>query len=116
MIRSHSEPQEGEPTLILNEREVQSLFEVMTEAEIITEATQWVEKSFLEQDRGALRLHRRVHVDYPEGRGYEDGSVIRILPGLGVAGFRAYPDHHDGMCSTLPERRGKSITGWGRSS
>ena len=92
------------------------LFEVMTEAEIIAEATQWVEKSFLEQDRGALRLHRGVHVDYPKGRGYEDGSVIRILPGLGVAGFASIRIITTGMCSTLPERRGKSIAGLGRGS
>lgn len=100
MIRSQSEPKQAEPTLILNEREVKSLFEGMTEAEIVAGATEWVDKGFREMAEGNLRLHRRVHVDYPEGRGYEDGSVIRILPcilpGLGVAAFRAYPDHHSG--------------------
>lgn len=112
MIRSESELQESNTTLILSERDVQSLFEGMTEAEVVAGATDWIERAFIEQAGGDLRLHRRVHVDYPEGRGYEDGSVIRILPcilpGLGVAAFRAYPDHHGGRVLD-PSRKAEDI-------
>lgn len=87
-------------TLLLTESDMLKLFEDMTEAEVVAGATEWVRKAFVEQASGDLRMHPRVHVDYPEDEGYEHGCDIRIMPsivpGLGAAGFRFYPDHHGG--------------------
>ena len=88
-------------TLILTESDMLKLFEGMTEEEVVAGATECVRKAFIEQANRDLRMHPRVHVDYPEGEGYEHGCDIRIMPsivpGLGAAGFRFYPDHHGGQ-------------------
>lgn len=84
--------------LLLTEQQVHDVFSDMTTAELARQVTACIEKAFLEQNAGQARLHQRIHIDYPKGRGYLDGTVIRILPGmlprLGGAGFRAYADHH----------------------
>ena len=83
---------------LLTEGDVRRLFEGLSDAEILARATDWVERAFVEHHEGKLSLHRRVHIDYPEGRGYYDGSAMRILPAIvpafGLAGFRAYAIHH----------------------
>ena len=94
-------------TLILTESDMLKLFEGMTEEEVVAGATEWVRKAFIEQASRDLRMHPRVHVDYPEGEGYEHGCDIRIMPSI-------VPGLGDGRLPVLPgpSRR----TGAGRVS
>ena len=98
--------------LLLSETQVHQVFAGMTTSELATEVTNCIERAFLEQQKGQARLHQRIHIDYPKGRGYLDGTVIRILPGilpgLGGAGFRAYADHH-GSGQVLSDKRDRQV-------
>ncbi len=98
--------------LLLSEEHVHQAFEGFTPAELAANVTACIEGAFLEQQKGQVGLHQRVHIDYPKGRGYLDGTVIRILPGilpgLGGAGFRVYADHH-GQGRVLPADRDRQV-------
>jgi alanine dehydrogenase len=98
--------------LLLNEDQVHQAFSDMSPAELAANVTACIERAFVEQQKGHARLHQRIHIDYPQGRGYLDGTVIRILPGilpsLGGAGFRAYADHH-GKGRVLPKDRDREV-------
>jgi alanine dehydrogenase len=106
-------------TLLLSEDHVHQVFAEMSPAELAANVTACIEGAFLEQQKGEARLHQRVHIDYPKGRGYLDGTVIRILPGilpgLGGAGFRAYADHH-GKGQVLPETRDRQVIDYSLAS
>jgi ornithine cyclodeaminase/alanine dehydrogenase-like protein (mu-crystallin family) len=98
--------------LLLSEDQVHQVLAGMTSAKVAADVTACIERAFLEQQKGKARLHQRIHIDYPKGRGYLDGTVIRILPGmlpeLGGAGFRAYADHH-GHGQVLDADRGRQV-------
>ena len=98
--------------LLISEDQVHQTFAGMTSAELTANVTACIERAFLEQQKGNARLHQRIHIDFPKGRGYYDGTVIRILPGilpgLGAAGFRAYANHH-GQGQVLSANRDRHV-------
>jgi alanine dehydrogenase len=105
--------------LLLSEDNIHQVFSEFKPAELAANVTEWIERAFLEQHKGNARLHQRIHIDFPKGRGYLDGTVIRILPGilpgLGAAGFRAYADHHGGG-RVFPEHRDRQVIDYSLAS
>ena len=68
--------------LLLSEDHIHQVFADFRPAELAANVTDCIERAFLEQHIGNVSLHQRVHIDFPKGRGYLDGTVIRILPGM----------------------------------
>ncbi len=105
--------------LLLSEDHIHQVFADFRPAELAANVTDCIERAFLEQHIGNVSLHQRVHIDFPKGRGYLDGTVIRILPGmlpgLGGAGFRAYADHH-GSGRVLAADRNRQVIDYNLAS